>query len=110
MTFVHTILYYNQMKAKGFDWDRGNWPKCGKHGLSKAEIEYVLTNQPMVLPDRYPVDIEARFNAVGKNQEGRYIFVVFTRRIKTSGWIIRPIGARYMHKKEIENYEQQKKS
>ncbi|TBN45900.1 BrnT family toxin, partial [Paracoccus sediminis] len=25
------------MKIAGFDWDDGNWPKCGKHGVSRAE-------------------------------------------------------------------------
>ncbi len=22
------------MKIAGFDWDAGNWPKCGKHDIS----------------------------------------------------------------------------
>ena len=30
------------MKVAGFDWDEGNWPKCGKHGVSREEIEEVL--------------------------------------------------------------------
>ena len=29
------------MKIIGFDWDDGNWPKCGKHGVSREEIEQV---------------------------------------------------------------------
>ena len=44
----------------------------------------------------------------GKNSDGRYIFVVFTLRRKEGKRLIRPIGARYMHAKEIENYERQK--
>ena len=51
----------------GFDWDEGNWPKCGKHGVSKAEIEHVLRGAPLVLPDRDPQDRETRFDAVGRN-------------------------------------------
>jgi len=27
------------MEIAGFDWDSGNWPKCGKHGVSREEIE-----------------------------------------------------------------------
>lgn len=92
----------------GFDWDEGNWPKCGKHGVSKAEIEYVLRNKPLILPDRHPQDTETRFDAVGKDTEGRHVFVVFTFRDKDSKRLIRPISARYMHRKEIENYERQK--
>ena len=95
-------------KVSGFECDEGNWPKCGKHGVSKAEIEHVLSSEPLVLPDRYPQDIETRFDAVGKNENGRYIFVVFTLREKEGGRLIRPISARYMHRKEIENYERQK--
>lgn len=92
----------------GFDWDVGNWPKCGKHGVSKDEIEHVLSGGALVLPDRYPQHSETRFNAVGKNADGRYMFVVFTLRDKAGERLIRPIAARYMHRKEIENYERQK--
>lgn len=46
--------------------------------MSKAEIERVLSGQVMVLPDRYPQDVETRLDAVGKNMDGRYIFVVLT--------------------------------
>ena len=92
----------------GFDWDEGNWPKCGKHGVSKAEIEHVLRGSLFVLPDRYPQDKETRFDAVGQNADGRYVFVVFTLRNKAGQRLIRPMSARYMHRKEIENYERQK--
>ena len=30
------------MEFDGFDWDDGNWPKCGKHGVGQAEIEALL--------------------------------------------------------------------
>ena len=30
------------MKIRGIEWDPGNWPKCGKHGATKDEIEHVL--------------------------------------------------------------------
>jgi uncharacterized DUF497 family protein len=92
----------------GFDWNEGNWPKCGKHGVSKAEIEHVLRSSPFVLPDRYPEDVETLFDAIGQNADGRYLFVVFTLRDKAGRRLIRPLSARYMHRKEIENYERQK--
>jgi uncharacterized protein len=30
------------MHLDGFDWDSGNWLKCGKHGVAREEIEQVL--------------------------------------------------------------------
>jgi len=33
------------MKISGFEWDDGNWPKCGKHGVSRAEIEQALLRE-----------------------------------------------------------------
>ena len=91
----------------GFDWDAGNWPKCGKHGVSRAEIEDVLRGTPFILPDRYPEDAETRFDAVGRNADGRHVFIVFTIREKGGKRLLRPISARYMHKKEIDHYERQ---
>jgi uncharacterized protein len=92
----------------GFDWDAGNWPKCGKHGVSRAEIEAVLAGSPAILPDRYPEDAETRFDAVGSNADGCHVFVVFTIRENGGQRFLRPISARYMHQKEIDHYGQQR--
>jgi uncharacterized protein len=94
------------MRFSGFDWDDGNWPKCGKHGVSKAEIECLLLSKPLVLPDRTTGLSETRYNAVGLNAEGRYLFVVLTMRTSDFGTSARPISARYMHEKESDRYEQ----
>ena len=96
------------MKFSGFDWDEGNWPKCAKHGVSQAEIESVLLSGPIILPDRYPEEIKTRYDAVGKTNDGRYVFVVFTLREKADENLLRPISARYMHQKEVKNYERQR--
>lgn len=93
------------MKIVGIEWDDGNWPKCAKHGVSKAEIEFALMNTPMVKPDRTPVTSETRFNAVGLTETGRHLFIVFTLRGGDSDRRLRPISARYMHRKEIDRYE-----
>ena len=98
------------MMIKGIDWDHGNWPKCGKHGLSKSDIEFVLRNNPLIKADRYPQDIETRYDAVGKTPKERHAFIVFTMRRKFGKILIRPISARYMHEKERKNYEQQQKA
>ena len=94
------------MRFAGFDWDQGNWPKCAKHGLSKSEIEAVFRNEPRT--DADPSTIERRFRAVGQNGEGRYVFVVFSIRVRDGARFIRPISARYMHAKEVMRYDQSK--
>ena len=91
------------MKIAGFDWDAGNWPKCGKHGVSRPEIEEVFTGTPAVLAD--PIPEEARMRAIGKSAAGRHVFVVFLLRDIDGQTRLRPISARYMHQKEIEHYE-----
>jgi uncharacterized DUF497 family protein len=48
---------------------------------------------------------EERFKAIGTTAEGRHVFVVFTLRRRDSATLIRPITARYMHRKEGEYYE-----
>lgn len=77
--FVYTNVYTDIMKIDGFDWDDGNWPKCGKHGVSRDEIEQVLLGKPAVMSD--PHRDEPRMRAIGKTSAGRYVFLVFMRRI-----------------------------
>jgi uncharacterized protein len=89
----------------GFDWDAGNLEKCQKHGVSLGEIEALLRSDPGVAPDPNHSAEEDRFIAVGRNAEGRPLFVAFTFRTKDGQRLIRPVSARYMHKKEIAGYE-----
>lgn len=93
--------------ADGFDWDGGNRAKCQKHGLSIAEIETFLSQTPRIAPALKHRSTEERFMAVGRNERGRPIFVVFTIRTKDGRRLIRPLSARYMHKEEIAGYEAQ---
>jgi len=93
------------MKIAGFDWDSGNWPKCGKHGVSQEEIEQVLLGKPAVMADPNPD--EPRLRAIGKTAARRYVFLVFMRREIDSQTKLRPISARYMHQKEVDHYENQ---
>jgi len=90
------------MRIAGFDWDAGNWPKCGKHGVSREEIERLfLEGTPRVAPDlKHSSPAESRYLAVGR-VDGRPMFVAFAMRRGR----IRPISARYMHSKEIASYE-----
>lgn len=94
-------------RIAGFDWDIGNLQKCQKHGVSAEEIEYVLSQPVWVFPDPQHSQSEERFKGIGRNASGRAIFVVFTFRRGRSGRLIRPISARYMHRKEVDHYEKE---
>jgi hypothetical protein len=95
------------LEANGFDWDKGNRAKCEKHGLSISAIEGLFARPLAILPDTAHSRRERRFRAIGRTEKGRGVFIVFTLRRKADEVLIRPISARYMHKKEIEVYEKE---
>ncbi len=88
-----------------FEWDAGNLAKCQSHGVTTEEIEHVLDNDPFLVPDYEHSHQEERSIAVGLNASGRPVFVVFTLRMLDGRELVRPVSARYMHRKEIERYE-----
>jgi uncharacterized DUF497 family protein len=94
------------MKFDGFDWDAGNAAKCQEHGVSITEIESVFLGEPRVGPDAAHSQVEQRFRAIGRTKEGRRLFTVFAVRRRGGDILVRPISARYMHRKEIDAYEQ----
>jgi hypothetical protein len=94
-------------QANGFDWDRGNRAKCEKHGLTVAVIEGLFARPLAILPDAAHSHRETRFRAVGRTDKGRGVFIIFTFRLKDEELLIRPISARYMHKKEIDAFEKE---
>lgn len=98
------------MKVHGFNWDEGNVEKCQMHGVSIEEIESLFHNHPYVGMNYNHTTTEERLSAVGITKNGKYAFVVFTFRNVQDEMLIRPISARYMHKKEIDHYEKQIKS
>ena len=102
---MYTFDYTRIVRIAGFQWDRGNWPKCGKHGVSRAEIEQVLLGEPAVLADPFPD--EPRVRAIGKTEAGRHVFLVFMLRVIDGQTWLRPISARYMHRNEVMHYEHQ---
>jgi uncharacterized DUF497 family protein len=93
----------------GFQWDDGNWPKCGQHGVSRDEIEALFTSGALAVhPALDQGGEEERFLAIGRGSRRRWLFVVFTLREAGGQTLIRPISVRYMHRKEIQHYEKQK--
>ena len=95
-----------KLPAQGFHWDRGNIGKCGRHGLKIEDIEDFFRGEIQVLADRAHSLSEERFIAVGRGPQGRAMFVGFTYRECEGALLIRPISARYMHKREAIRYGQ----
>jgi len=98
------------MKIEGFDWDAGNSEKIRKHGLSTQEVESFFETQPWIGPDINHSMTEERFLAFGQGLNRRHVIVAFTFRMKKRLRLIRPISGRYMHEKEIRQYEEVKKT
>lgn len=98
------------MEFDGFEWDEGNWPKCGKHGVGKEEIEAVFAQADVtVFRDSGHSEDEDRFLAFTPNAAPRQgILVGFTERVRDGLKFIRPVTARYMHAKEVRRYEHDK--
>lgn len=92
--------------VSGFDWDVGNRDKCQKHGVTLGEIEAVFSHPHYLAPDLGHSDQETRYLAIGRGGALRPVFVAFTLREKDGATYIRPVSARYMHRKEIEHHEQ----
>jgi len=91
-------------EVMGFDWDEGNLYKNEiKHGLHWSEIEEIFFNQPLLIyEDRKHSLEECRCYALGKTDEEKPLFVVFTLR----GDRIQVISARKMNRKERRIYEE----
>ena len=112
LTNIHTFVHITRMDVSvaGFEWDEGNWPKCGRHGLTRDEIEAVFEGSPAVYPDPAHSREEERMLAIGTTQAGRWLLVAFTLRRRERETLIRPISASYMHRKEVDHYERQSES
>ncbi len=94
------------MQITGFEWDTGNERKSvEKHVVTRFEAEQVFFNLPLlVLEDMKHSQKEARYHALGKTDDTRYLHITFTLRYKNT--LIRVISARNMHGKERIIYEQ----
>ena len=92
-------------RIAGFDWDRANRKKCRNHGVSIAAIESLFRGSIAVIPDLAHSAAEERFKAIGVTDGARHVLIVFTLRTRDGETFIRPISARYMHRKEVRHYE-----
>lgn len=97
------------MRISAFIWDEHNSEKCLKHGLALSEIEDFLLSQPTLMDDETHSDEEPRYIAFGYYGE-RFLFVVFTLRVKDKNLKFRVISARYAREKEIKRLEAYEKT
>jgi uncharacterized DUF497 family protein len=86
-----------------FDWSGGNAEKnWERHSVTPLEAEQVFFNSPLLSG----VDVahsqkEQRFYALGRTDEGRELFIVFTLRARC----LRVVSARDMSRKERRIYK-----
>ena len=95
-------------RGEGFDWNKGNIKKnWARHRVTHIECEEVFFNKPLVVKeDKRQSRGEDRYYVLGKTDNERLLFVVFTIRDNK----IRVISARDMsRKKKRLFYEQIKK-
>jgi len=97
------------MKISAFIWDDHNTEKCQKHGLSLAQIEDFLLHEPNLLEDEAHSKKEQRYIAFGY-YESKFLFVVFTLRVKDGALKFRVISARYAREKEIKRLNEYEKT
>ncbi len=96
------------LSVAGFDWDDGNREKCRKHDVAIADIEAMFSRPLSIFPSPDRFGSEERFKAIGTTARRRHLFVVFALRSRDGGeTLIRPISARYMHRKEVAHYEKE---
>lgn len=90
-------------EVDGFEWNRGNHSKnLIKHKISNNEAEQVFLDEEAVIRrDEIHSTHEERYIIIGKTEENKLLFVVFTLRKK----LIRIISARVINKKEKKLYE-----
>jgi uncharacterized DUF497 family protein len=92
-------------QLEGFEWDQSNVEKnWEKHRVSYLECEEVFFNQPLLVQeDEIHSKFEPRYYVLGRSNDGRHLFIVFTiRRNK-----IRVISARNMSRRERRIYREQ---
>ena len=87
----------------GFQWDTGNLDKSyAKHGITPQEAEEIFLDENLItLEDIKHSQEENRFNAIGKTNSSKLLFVAYTARNEK----IRVISARIANKKEQIVYE-----
>ena len=93
--------------CSGFEWDTYNADKIwNKHHISISECEQIFFNIPFIIADDVEhSQYEKRYYTLGRTDEKKLLFVVFTIRQDK----IRIISAREMSRKERRLYQSHEK-
>jgi len=85
------------------EWDSGNLTKHRKHEVVPGDVHALIAGD-LYFAGRIvePAHAEPRWLALGENDTGRRLALVFTRR----GDRLRPISCRPMRRKEMALYEE----
>jgi len=98
----------NKLKeCTGFEWDKFNLTKSrDKHNVKFTECEELFFNEPLLVSydEKHSIK-EDRYFALGKTNNERLLFTVFTIRDKK----IRIISSRDMNKYERKIYDEKAK-
>ena len=91
----------------GLDWDEGNRGKIAAR-VPLEVLEAFFKQELLIKEDVRHSSTERRFLAIGYTRNPkRCLLVAFTLRAKGNEKLIRPISARYTHKKEEDAYERE---
>jgi uncharacterized DUF497 family protein len=86
----------------GFEWDEGNVRHIARHHVLPDEAEEVFFDiENVVDEDLEHSAREQRFLIIGKTEQGRLLYQIFTRR----GDKIRVVSSRDINRREVELYE-----
>jgi uncharacterized protein len=94
----------NSKEISTFDWDKANSAHIARHDVTQEEAEEVFRDpQQITYQDvQHSTKNEQRAIIIGKTEQGRLLYQVFTIRKKK----VRVISSRDMHKKkEVKFYE-----
>ncbi len=92
-----------------FEWDSGNKDKnLIRHNVTNQEAEEIFHNKPLpIFPDAvHSTKNEIRYQAIGKTNSGKILFISFTLRQEK----VRIISARKADRKEEEIYAKKEKT
>lgn len=88
-----------------FDWDDANRKHVLDHRVEPGEAEDALLDPRLIGAPAYRVRAEQRWAALGATEDGRVLFVVFTRRRSR----VRVVTARDASRRESRRYRQRRK-
>ena len=101
------MIAFDLSKIEGFEWDKGNLEHIKKRYVEFGECEQVFFNMPILVgEDKTHSQTEKRFEVLGKTNNKRLLFVVYTVREGK----IRIVSARDQNKKERREYQKTKEN